>query len=73
MSKRGERRKKKLKEVRRRPNINNNVEYFDGLEYCCNLDDDEYNCLWECYDVEEQSLLDQIINFFKRIFNCLLV
>lgn len=72
MSKRGERRKKKLKK-QRRSKYQHNVRYYDGLEYCCNLDDDEYNCLWECYDIGKQSLLDQIINFFKRIFNCPLV
>lgn len=68
MSKRGERKKKKLKR-QRRSKYQYNVRYYDGLEYCSNLDDSEYNCLWECYDIEEQSLLDQIINFFKRIFN----
>lgn len=71
MSKRGDKRRKKQKEQRH--TNRNSLGYFEELEYCCNLDDDEYNCLWECYDIGKQSLLSQVTNFFKRIFNCHLV
>lgn len=54
MSKREDRKKKKIKEQRKNKNnnkkSNNNYHgYYEGLEYCSNLDDDEYACLWEAY------------------------
>lgn len=44
-------------------------KYKKFLPYCSNLDDYEYNSLWECY--EEESLLKRIQNWLVGKINYL--
>lgn len=67
MSKRGDQRRKKQKEQRRTKRHYTDSGYYNGLEYCSNLDDYEYCYLWECYE-EEQSWISRILTRLKELF-----
>lgn len=65
MSKRGDRRRKRQKK--------RSKHWLDvsgpELEYCSNLDDYEYGCLWECYELESPTFISRNIIKLYNIYD----
>lgn len=70
MSKRGDKRRKRQKvqrQSKKKSYINQDPEF---LQYCSNLDDSEYACLWELYDPPSgwwSELMSTITDLFQTI------
>lgn len=62
MGKRGDKRRKRKQKISKKY-LNIDPEY---LQYCSNLDDYEYNCLWELYE-EEYTWKDYISHWIKLL------